>query len=182
MVSVGDIADRAPRAMDDGEDISLGRHRVRWFATPHLPHTWECGFLAEETTRTLLCGDLFTQGGAEHPITNMGIASALMAAGPGAYSLDALLGIRLPRWLLIPGFAGVAGTVAYALYTKQVPQLQQVQQQATQALQSAQRTMRQIVQRTQTTQTSQTASAGTTGTTGTTGATNRKATQPTGTR
>src|SRR5216684_6666454 len=38
MVSVGDIADRAPQAMDDGEDISLGRHRVRWFATPHLPH------------------------------------------------------------------------------------------------------------------------------------------------
>jgi flavorubredoxin len=70
MVSVGDVADRAPRAMDDGESISLGRHSVRWFATPHLPHAWECGFLLEETTRTLLCGDLFTQGGATHaPVT-----------------------------------------------------------------------------------------------------------------
>jgi flavorubredoxin len=67
LVSVADIADRAPQAMEDGEDLSLGRHRVRWFATPHLPHAWECGFLAEETTRTLLCGDLFTQGGAAHP-------------------------------------------------------------------------------------------------------------------
>ena len=67
LVSVADIADRAPRALEDGEELSLGRHRVRWFATPHLPHAWECGFLAEETTRTLLCGDLFTQGGAEHP-------------------------------------------------------------------------------------------------------------------
>lgn len=67
LVSVADIADRPPRAMEDGEELSLGRHRVRWFATPHLPHAWECGFLAEETTRTLLCGDLFTQGGATHP-------------------------------------------------------------------------------------------------------------------
>ncbi len=67
IVSIADVADRPPQAMEDGEDLSLGRHRVRWFATPHLPHAWECGFLAEETTRTLLCGDLFTQGGAEHP-------------------------------------------------------------------------------------------------------------------
>jgi flavorubredoxin len=67
LVSVNDVADRAPRALDDGEALSLGRHRVRWLATPHLPHAWECGFLVEETTRTLLCGDLFTQGGAEHP-------------------------------------------------------------------------------------------------------------------
>ena len=67
MVSVADVADRAPRAMDDGEVISLGRHRVRWFATPHLPHAWECRHLMEETTRLLFCGDLFTQGGAEHP-------------------------------------------------------------------------------------------------------------------
>lgn len=67
LVSVHDIADRPPRAMEDDEALMLGRHRVRWFATPHLPHAWECGFLAEETTRTLLCGDLFTQGGAAHP-------------------------------------------------------------------------------------------------------------------
>jgi flavorubredoxin len=67
LVSVSDVADRAPRAIADEEVVALGAHRVRWFATPHLPHAWECGFLAEETTRTLLCGDLFTQGGAEHP-------------------------------------------------------------------------------------------------------------------
>jgi hypothetical protein len=40
---------------------------VRWFDTPHLPHAWECGFLMEEATGTLLCGDLFTQGGSHHP-------------------------------------------------------------------------------------------------------------------
>jgi hypothetical protein len=36
---------------------------MRWFDTPHLPHAWECGFMMEERTRTLLCGDLFTQPG-----------------------------------------------------------------------------------------------------------------------
>lgn len=67
LVSISDLADRPPRALADGEALSLGRHTVRWFDTPHLPHAWECGFLQEERTRTLLCGDLFTQGGAEHP-------------------------------------------------------------------------------------------------------------------
>jgi hypothetical protein len=40
---------------------------VRWLDAPHLPHAWECGFLIEESTHTLLCGDLFTQGGADPP-------------------------------------------------------------------------------------------------------------------
>jgi hypothetical protein len=47
--------------------LGLGRARVRWLDAPHLPHAWECGYLFEETTATLLCGDLFTQPGAEHP-------------------------------------------------------------------------------------------------------------------
>jgi flavorubredoxin len=67
LVSVNDLADRPPRALADGETLSLGSHSVRWFDTPHLPHAWECGYLMEEQTRTLLCGDLFTQGGANHP-------------------------------------------------------------------------------------------------------------------
>jgi flavorubredoxin len=67
MVSVGDLADRALRALADGELLPLGKHSVRWSDTPHLPHAWECGFLTEELTSTLLCGDLFTQGGADLP-------------------------------------------------------------------------------------------------------------------
>ena len=67
MVSIEDLADRGPRALADGEVLPLGAHHVRWFETPHLPHAWECGFLAEERTRTLLCGDLFTQGGSDLP-------------------------------------------------------------------------------------------------------------------
>ncbi len=40
---------------------------MQWFDTPHLPHAWECGFLNEERTSTLFCGDLFTQGGPDLP-------------------------------------------------------------------------------------------------------------------
>jgi flavorubredoxin len=63
MTSVGDATDRPPRVMTDGEDLSLGRHVVRWFDTPHVPHGWECGLMMERTTGTFLCGDLFTQPG-----------------------------------------------------------------------------------------------------------------------
>lgn len=67
MVSINDLADRPPRALADGELVSLGKHSVRWFDAPHLPHAWECGFQMEKATGTLLCGDLFTQGGANNP-------------------------------------------------------------------------------------------------------------------
>jgi len=67
MVSVDDMALRPARALADGEELSLGTHVVRWIDTPHFPHGWECGHLFETTTKTLFCGDLFTQGGHEHP-------------------------------------------------------------------------------------------------------------------
>ena len=67
MVSIDDFADRKARSLADGESLVLGRHTVRWLDTPHVPHAWECGLLFEERTRTFLCGDLFTQPGAENP-------------------------------------------------------------------------------------------------------------------
>jgi len=74
LVSIGDLADRAPRALADGEILPLGKHAVQWFDTPHLPHAWECGFVFEQNSRTLLCGDLFTQPGTgETPLTEADI-------------------------------------------------------------------------------------------------------------
>ena len=64
MVSINDFADRAPRALADGEDLALGRHTLRWYDTPHMPHSWECGLMLDVATRTFFCGDLFTQGGS----------------------------------------------------------------------------------------------------------------------
>jgi flavorubredoxin len=72
MVSVEDQASRAPRALADGETLSLGRHVVEWYDAPHLPHGWECGFLGDRTTRTLFCGDLFTQAGDKLPALTEG--------------------------------------------------------------------------------------------------------------
>ena len=70
MVSIDDIAIRPAHALADGEELSLGTHVVRWIDTPHFPHAWECGHLFERTTKTLFCGDLFTQGGHQHePLT-----------------------------------------------------------------------------------------------------------------
>jgi len=86
MVSVNDQADRPPRALADGEELSLGSRKVRWIDTPHLPHGWESGLLFEPGSRTLLCGDLFTAGGADVPPLSssdlLGPALAMQAAVP----------------------------------------------------------------------------------------------------
>ena len=52
MVSIGDLADRPPRALADGEELTLGHHTMRWFDTPHLPHGWECGLMMDTRTHT----------------------------------------------------------------------------------------------------------------------------------
>ena len=74
MVSVNDVADRPARTLADGEVLALGRHRLRWLDAPHVPHAWENGFMMELETRTLFCGDLFTQGGSgATPVTDADI-------------------------------------------------------------------------------------------------------------
>ncbi len=70
LVSLNDMADRAPRMLDDGAAIDLGGKRVRYYDTPQTPHGWDAGVLYEETTGTLLCGDLFTQLGNGPAVTD----------------------------------------------------------------------------------------------------------------
>lgn len=67
MLFANDVSNRTPCALADGQRLELGGHTVVWFDAPHVPHGWDCGFLGEATTRTLFCGDLFTQAGASHP-------------------------------------------------------------------------------------------------------------------
>lgn len=81
-VSLNDMADRPPRMLADGEAIDLGGKRVRYIDTPHTPHGWEAGLLFEETTGTLLCGDLFTQTGGGDALTESDIV------GPAASAED----------------------------------------------------------------------------------------------
>jgi len=80
MVSLNDLADRAPRALAHGETIDLGGRRVRYIDTPHVPHGWEAGLLFEETTTTLFCGDLFTHAGNAAAITEGDIVGPAIAA------------------------------------------------------------------------------------------------------
>ena len=80
MVSLNDLADRPPRALADGEVLDLGGHRVRHIDTPHVPHGWEARVLFDETTRTLLCGDLFTHTGDGPPLTAADIVGPARSA------------------------------------------------------------------------------------------------------
>jgi flavorubredoxin len=80
MVSLNDLCDRPPRALAEGEVIDLGGKRVRQISTPHVPHGWEAQVFFEETTGTLLCGDLGTQIGAGPAVTDDDVVDAALAA------------------------------------------------------------------------------------------------------
>src|ERR1051325_8673643 len=73
MVMVNDFADRPARALNDDEVLETGRHRLRFLATPHVPHCWDAGLFFEETARTLLCSDLFFHPGEVEPLIESGI-------------------------------------------------------------------------------------------------------------
>jgi flavorubredoxin len=80
LVSVNDMADRPPRPLRDGEVLHLGGRRVRRIETPHVPHGWDAGLMFEETTGTLLCGDLFTAVGESPASTGQEITGPALRA------------------------------------------------------------------------------------------------------
>lgn len=67
LTSLNDYASRPARGFADGEEFSIGRRRMKWMYTPHVPHGWDCGILFDVSTQTLFSGDLFTQPGADMP-------------------------------------------------------------------------------------------------------------------
>lgn len=124
LVSLNDMADRAPRILGDGETIELGGKRVRYLDTPHVPHGWEAGVLFEETTGTLLCGDLFTHLGDGPAVIGSDLVGPAIAAeevfqasclapsmGPTLRRLAALA----PRTLAVMHGSSFAGDGAAAL-------------------------------------------------------------------
>lgn len=77
LTSLNDFAARPARGFRDGEEFFTGGRRLEWLYTPHVPHGWDCGILFDHSTRTLLCGDLFTQPGAQlPPVTESEVLSA----------------------------------------------------------------------------------------------------------
>jgi len=80
-VQLMDLADRPPQELANDQVLDLGRgKRVRYLDTPHTPHGWDAGVIFEESTSTLLCGDLFTQVGRGSPLTASDIVGPAIAA------------------------------------------------------------------------------------------------------
>lgn len=80
LVSLNDMAVRTPRVLADGEVLEIGGgRRLRWIDTPHIPHGWDAGVLFEESSGTLLCGDLFTQIGDGPAVTGGDVVGPAIA-------------------------------------------------------------------------------------------------------
>ncbi len=80
LVSVNDFASRPARGLADGEVFKTGKYSFRLCRTPHLPHGWDASVLFEETTKTLLCSDLFHQVGQVEPLTQSDVVERSRAA------------------------------------------------------------------------------------------------------
>jgi flavorubredoxin len=74
-VNTNDFTGRESRALPDGGTFTTGKFRFRYCQTPHLPHGWDAGVLFEETSKTLLCSDLFHQAGDVEPLTSSDVVA-----------------------------------------------------------------------------------------------------------
>ncbi len=72
-VMVNDFADRPARPLADNEVLEIGRHRMRFLSTPHVPHCWDAGMFFEAVDGTLLCSDLFFHPGDVEALTEADI-------------------------------------------------------------------------------------------------------------
>src|ERR687898_2681599 len=71
-----------------------------------------------------------TEGGADLPVLNIAVSTALMIREPDKYSLDRILGIRLPTWIGPLGLAGILLTVRYTGVGTEEQQQQQQEEEA----------------------------------------------------
>ncbi len=127
-VSLDDFALRPARALADGEVIELGRgKRVRYLDTPQTPHGWDAGVLYEESTGTLLCGDLFSQLGDGPALTQGDVVGPAIAGeelfrysslNPGMGTTLRRLAQLAPRTLALmhgPAYSGDGAAALRAL-------------------------------------------------------------------
>jgi flavorubredoxin len=80
MLSLDDMADRPPVAVNDDDVLDLGTHRLRFLATPHVPHNWESGVWFDEATSTLFSGDLLTHMGTGPALTEDDVVGRALEA------------------------------------------------------------------------------------------------------
>ena len=123
-VSLNDLSLRPPRALADNEVLDLGGCRVRFLATPHVPHGWDAGLMLEEETGTLLCSDLLGQVGDGPALATADIVGPALAAEAIFRSMsvtpDMIATLRrlaglAPKTLAIMHGSSLAGDCAAAL-------------------------------------------------------------------
>jgi flavorubredoxin len=62
-VMVNDFADRPARVLADDEVLAIGRHRLQFLSTPHVPHCWDAGlFFGRSIARCCAPTSSFTRG------------------------------------------------------------------------------------------------------------------------
>jgi flavorubredoxin len=79
MLSLTDMCDRPPVVAGENP-LDTGGHRLRFIATPHVPHNWESGLWFDEATSTLLAGDLLTHTGNPPPLVESDVVEPAIAA------------------------------------------------------------------------------------------------------
>jgi flavorubredoxin len=99
LVSLNDLSDRLPLALEDGATLDLGDRRLQLLVTPHVPHGWETIVLYEEATGTLLGGDVLTSGEGGPPLTGEDLVGPVMEMERTfhAWSLTPRSGAQLRR-------------------------------------------------------------------------------------
>lgn len=118
VMSVDDLADRAPRRLGGDGCLELGGRCIRLLETPHVPHNAESVMLFEEVTATLFCGDLGTNSHLERTVVDdlAELALAYHAAHPTSTVLAASTPVIIrrlaslaPRLLAVMHGASFAG-------------------------------------------------------------------------
>jgi flavorubredoxin len=121
---LGDVAARPPRKVADNETIDLGGKRVRFLATPHVPHGWDAQLLFEETTGTLMCSDILGHAGDGPAVTDSDIVgraidgenkSRSMSLTPATAPTLRRLAALKPRRLALMHGSSFAGDAPAAL-------------------------------------------------------------------
>ncbi len=101
MVSLNDLCDRPPAVANVGPDgvHDIGGHRLHFLPTPHVPHNWEAALWFDDTTSTLLAGDLLTHTGRCPAVTESDCVAPALAAEQvfGATGLTTNLGPTLEQ-------------------------------------------------------------------------------------
>jgi len=123
-ISLNDLSLRKPQALEDNEIVDLGGKRVRYLATPHVPHGWDAGLMYEETTGILLCSDLLGQVGDGPALSESDIVGPALDSEDTFHSMSVTkewistlsrLAALKPKTLAIMHGSSLAGDGAAAL-------------------------------------------------------------------